>query len=287
VTTVLFFGGLFNIKDPIIGFPLYFWGWVALWIFSALAYAFFYYGKWKAFGPLQGLYYAYKDGSNAAFIFDGALIGEFVAERVAKCIFDYSRWNYELEGVSGWFKKWVFYYPTAFLDDIDPLHAIVYKYGKVNKDVQIARRLEGGDWERFPSVVCGGVPVDIVVDTDNWTIRSSPQHRAIEREALAWNEHHPDDQIHSYSKFQRYFLQGNITCPELKKDHPVSWTRVNAGFTTDMEATEYTGKIIQMSEQQYNETAMNMNRLGWGVLLGGIGFAVLILVVRLITHFIH
>lgn len=287
MTSVLFFGGLFNYTDPIFGWPLYFWGWVVLLIFSALAYAFFHFGKWKAFGPMQGLYYAYKDGSNAAFIFDHSLIGEFVPERTAKCIFDYSKWNYEMPGVSGWFKKYVFYYPTAFLDDISPLHGLVYKFGKVNKDVAIARKLEGGEWERFPSVVCGGVPVDIIVDTDNWTIRSTHQHKAIEREALAWNENNPDDQVHSYSKFQRYLLEGKIICPELKKDHPVSWTRINAGFTTDMEATEYTGKIIQMSEQQYNEDAISKNKLGWGVLIGGVGFAILILVFRLITYFVH
>jgi hypothetical protein len=289
MTSVLFMNGLFDIADPVLHWPLFSWGWIALWIFSSLAYAFFHFGKWKAFGPLQGLYYAYKDGSNAAFIFDASLIGEFVPERSAKCIFDYSKWNYELEGISGWFRKKVFYYPTAFLDDIDFLHSLVYKFGKVNKDVQIARKLEGGDWERFPSVVCGGVPVDIVVDTDNWTLRNTRQHKAIEREVLAWNERPENkgvDEVHSYSKFQRYLLQGKIVCPELKKDHPVSWTRINAGFTTDMEATEYTGKILQMSEQQYNEEQISKNKLGWGVLLGGIGFAVLVLVVRLITHFV-
>jgi len=287
MATVLFMNGLLNIQDPVLHWQLYIWMWIGLWIFSALAYAFFHFGKWKAFGPLQGLYYAFKDGSNAAFIFDGALIGEFVPERTAKCIFDYSKWNYEMPGVSGWFKKYVFYYPTAFLDDISPLQGLVYKFGKVNKDVQIARKLEGGEWERFPSVVCGGVPVDIIVDTDNWTIRTTAQHKAIEREALVWNENNPDDQVHSYSKFQRYLLLGKIICPELKKDHPVSWTRINAGFTTDMEATEYTGKIIHMSEQQYNEEQLSKNKLGWGVLLGGVGFAILILIVRLITHFVH
>jgi len=287
MTTVLFLGGLFNYVDPVLGWPLYAWCWISLWILSALMYAFFHFGKWKAYGPMQGLYWAWKAGSNAAFIFDHALIGEFVAERMAKCIFDYSKWDYELPGVSGWFKKWVFYYPTAFLDDISPLHALVYKYGKVNKDVQIARKLEGGEWERFPSVVCGGVPVDIVVDADNWTIRTTPQHKAIEREALAWNELHPEDQIHSYSKFQRYLSDGKITCPELKTDHHVSWTRVNAGFTTDMEATEYTGKIIQMSEQQYSEDQLNLNKMGWIVLFGGGMLAVMIFVGRLLVLFLH
>ena len=286
MTSVLFMNGLLNISDPVLHWPIFAWMWIGLWIFSALAYAFFHFGKWKAFGPLQGLYYAYKDGSNAAVIFDGMLIGEFVPERTAKCIFDYSKWNYELEGVSGWFKKRIFYYPTAFLDNVDFLHALVYKFGKVNMDVSIARKLEGGEWERYPSVVCSGVPVDIIVDTDNWTIRSTPQHKAIEREALAWNELHPNDQVHSYSKFQRYLLQGKIVCDEIKKDYDVSWTRINFGFTTDMEATEYTGKIIQISEQDYNADQMNKNKLGWGVLLGGVGFAVLLLVIRLITHFI-
>jgi len=286
--------GIFNIVDPVLGWPLYVWGWILIWILSGIAYAFFHFGKWRAFGPLQGLYWAFKNASNAAFIFDGALIGEFVAERTAKCIFDYSKWDYELSdiqvpfigGLVNRFKGWFFYYPTAFLDTVSPLRGLVYKYGHVNMDVEIARKLQGGEWERSPSVVCGGVPVDIIVDTDNWTIRTSAQHKAIERVAQEWNDLNPTDQIHSYPKFQRKLLLGDIVCPEVKREFGVSWTRINAGFTTDMEATEYTGKIIQMSEHDYNEDQLNKNKLAWGVLLGGIGFAVFLSIIRVILHFV-
>ena len=41
--------------------------------------------------------------------------------------------------------------------------------GKVFKDVEIARHLQNGEWERTPSVTCAGVDVDVIVDADNWT----------------------------------------------------------------------------------------------------------------------
>jgi hypothetical protein len=293
MATVLFFDGLFNITDPILHIQLYIWGWVLISILAIFAHIAWYYGRWKPYGPLQGLYWSYKDGSNAAFIFDAALIGEFVAERQAKCIFDYSTMAYDITidvpfigGLVNRFKNIFFYYPMAYLDDISFLKAMVYKYGHVNKDVEIARRLEGGDWPRYPSVVCGGVPVDIIVDMDNWTIPTSPQHKMVERCAMNWNEANPDDQIHSYHKFQKYLTEGKIQCDGVKKDTQISWTRINAGFTTDLESSEYTGKIIQMSEHEYNEHEMNMNKYALYLLIGGLLLDFMLLAVRLITHYV-
>jgi hypothetical protein len=175
----------------------------------------------------------------------------------------------------------------VFLDNIDFMHAIVYKFGGVNKDVDIAKFLQGGEWERSPSVNCGGVDVDIIIDTDNWTIRSSPQHRAIEKAAMLWNETNPTDQVHSYSKFQKYLLTGKIECPEIKKEYGIDWTRIDKGFTTNMEASEYIGKKIQMAETEYNKDEAMKNKLALYIFIGGVGLAALVIAVRLITHYVH
>jgi hypothetical protein len=281
MATVLFLGGIFNIVDPILGLQLYIWSWLLLVIVAIFAWLGFYFGGWKPYAPLHGLYYAWKAGSNAAFIFDANLIGEMVSERMAKCIFDYSKEEYVY---SNFLERWLGYYPTAYLANITPLQAIVYKFGGVNKDVEIARHLQGGEWERSPSVVCGGVPVDIVVDTDNWTIRDSPQHKAIETCARMWNEINPNDRIESYSKFQKALTDGNIVCPSVKSDSLVTWTRIDNGFSLNQEESDYAGKKRQMAEFEYDKDTVAMNRLAVWVLVGCLAFAALVFLVRVGTH---
>jgi len=288
MATVLFFGGILNVQDPILHLQLYFWLWVLILIFAGFFWLGWYYAGWKPYTPLHGLYYAWKAGSNAAFIFDAPLHGEMVAERIAKCIFDYSTWDYTVPlsgvplfgGIINRVHNFFFYYPTAFLENITPLQGLVYKFGKVNKDVEIARHLQNGEWDRSPSVNCGGVDVDIMVDTDNWTIKNSPQHKAIEETAMAWNEVNPTDQIHSYTKFQRYLIEKKIICLEVRQEFAVDWTRIDKGFTTNMESSEYVGKKIQMAEKEYSEDQIIKNRLAWYVLIGSIGLSVLIVLSR-------
>ena len=293
MTNSLFLGGLLNIVDPVLGLQLYIWCWLGLFVLAGFIHLIFYFGRWKPFKALHGLYYAWKAGSNAAFIFDSNLHGELIDEKTAKCIFDYSKEEYELEipiiPVIGKFVKYIytktFYYPTAYLDNIDPLHAIVYKFGGVNKDVEIARVLEGGDWERSPSVTCGGVDVDIIVDSYSWTIRESKNHKTIERYARHWNENNPTDQIHSYMKFQKYLLTNLIICPELECDLLVPWIRTQTGLPLDLQESDWAGKRRQMAEQDYNADMLLKNKLALWVLGAGVGLALLITTVRLITHF--
>lgn len=291
--TALFLGGLFNITDPFLHLQIYIWGWLIISVFATFAHIGWYYAGWKPYAPLHGLYWSYKNGSNAALIFDQNLIGEMISERDAKCIFDYGSYDYRLTtyggrigGLINWFKKKTFYYPTVYLDNISPLHALVYKFGHVNKDVEIARHLQNGEWERSPSMVCGGVPVDVIVDADNWTIRNSIQHKAIERSADMWNETHPEDQVHSYSKYLKYLMNGNITKPdEITMVLNVPWVRVDSAFPLGLEENEYAGKRRQMAEQEYNADEAFKNKLALYVLIAGVGLAIGILIVRLITHF--
>lgn len=284
----MWFGGLLNYVDPVIGFQLYIWIWVGLVVLSLISYAFWYFIGWKPYTPLHGLYYAYKAGSNAAFIFDKSLVGEMVDERTAKCIFDYSKDEYEIEhpGLLRVIYSKIFYYPMAYLDDISVVQGIIYKFGGVNKDVEIARHLQNGEWERYPSVICGGVPVDIIVDGDNWTIRSSYQHKAIEKCAREWNEINPDDQIHSYVKFQKYLMNGNVICDSIKYTSDVTWTRIDAGFPLDLEESDWAGKRRAMAEEQFDGDAISKNQMAKWILVIGPLVAAAIMGIRLITYFV-
>lgn len=299
MTNVLFLGGMFNIVDPVIGWTLYMWSWVFLIICMGASWAGWYYRGWKPFEPLHGLYYAMKNNSTVAFIFDANLIGEMLAERDAKCIFRYGEEEFEeyeievpdipipfignlLQRLYIWYKTKFFYYPTKYLD-IPPLEALVYKIAGVNKDVDIARKLENGDWERSPSVVCTGVPVDIIIDMDNWTIRNSSQHKIIVKSARFWNDNNPTDQIHSYTKYQRYLLEGKIPIPQgLKVTHMIPWQRIDAAFPLGLEENEWAGKKRQMAKDMEDEEAGIMNRLSIYLLVGGLAIAALILIARII-----
>lgn len=287
----LFLGGIFNYVDPVLHLQIYIWGWVLLLVLTAISAIIHHFARWKPLAPFHGLYYEYKNGGNAAFIFDGDLRGEMVAERTAKCIFDYSKVPYILPTdnipVLGKAYRWIFYYPTAYEGvHIDFVHALVYKFGGVNKDVEIARALQNGEWERNPSVICAGVPVDIIIDTDSWTIPHSRQHKAIESAADMWNETNPTDQIHSYSKFQKYLLEGKIACDGIKRESLCEWVRIDGSLPTDLKDNEFAGKKMQMAITADEIDSRFLNGLGIKVLVGGIGFGALLIVARLMTTFL-
>lgn len=286
----LFLNGMFNITDPVLHWQLYIWAWIILLVLAAISAIIHHFVRWKPLTPFHGLYHEWKNGGNTAFIFDKDLRGEMVSERLAKCIFDYSKVDYVLptDGIPvlGRIRRWFFYYPTAYKDvHISPLEAIVYKFGGVNKDVEIARSLQNGEWERNPSVICAGVPVDIVIDTDNWTIPHSKQHRAIEKCADMWNELNPTDQIHSYSKFQKYLTDGKLTCPDIQANAVCEWARIDGSLPTDLKDNEFAGKKMQMAISADVAENTFLNHLGIKVLIGGIVFGALLLLARLAIVF--
>lgn len=289
MTNALFLGGIFNIIDPVLGLTLYMWSWIALTILIIAAWLIMYYKGWKPFAPLHGLYYAMKNGSTVAFIFDALLVGELVAERDAKCIFEYADEDYEIEPsgiplfgiIINWFNTKLYYYPTKYLSEIDFAHAIVYKIAGVNKDVEIARKLEGGDWERSATVVCGGVPVDIVVDMDRWTIKNTKEHKAIQRTARVWNEANPDDQVHSYRKYQDYLMNRNIPVPEeLHASVLIPWQRIDAAFPLDLDENEWAGKKWQKAKENSEEDDMFIRKITIYIIVGGLAFAAVLFLGR-------
>jgi hypothetical protein len=294
----LFMGGTFNNVDPIIGLPLYVWEWIINIILIIATWAILWWFWWKPHEPFHGIFWAWKDGSNAAFIADKNLVAEMVPERLAKCIFDYSKDDHEIEvpyadvPIIGWITTkiwvWSFYYPTKYLNNIDFITAIVYKLGHVNKDVEIAVARQNGEWERYPSVICGGVPVDIVIDTDNWTIPTSKQHLAIVKSAKQWNIENPKDQVHSYSKYYKYVTKGDAKGnkipqpPEIKLGYEVPWTRIEVGYPMDLEESDWAGKRRQMAvERQGTKDQADRFRLAIMILVGGVAFGALEIVARL------
>jgi len=289
--TVLFLGGILNIADPFIGLTIYMWLMILILFFAGCVWLLFRFGVWSKYKTLWGLYYAFKAESNAAFIFNLQLVAELYSEAQAKCIFNYAK--YEYEGFSkhwyiAWFERRVFNYATVFLDDLDPLMALVYKYGHRNMDVEIAKKLQNyKDWESNPSVTIGGISTDIILDADRWTVPTSYQHKAIEAYCELWNEAHPDDQIHSYSKFQKYIASGKISLTEsigcITPEVTIPWTRIDASFPIDVEDNEQAGARRQQAEDEAIADSMKINQYIPHILVGGFIFALVIVGLRFLS----
>ena len=295
----LFLEGMFNTIDPLFGFPIYFWGWIILTIVAGVLWLAYYFLSWKPLEPLHGLYYSMRDGSSCAFIFNKDLVGELVSERDAKCIFKYAEDEYGIDvpdqfafllkipglrKLTMWTFTKLFYYPTLYLDNISPVEAIMYKIMGRNMDVEIAKYLEGGDWEQSASVICAGVPVEIILDMGRWTIQNSPQHRAIENYCRQWNLDHEKDQIHSYMKFQKYLFANKFDpMPEgIKISDIVPWQRIDAAFPLNFDPNEYAGKIRQMAVDIENEQKSPFNQYAVPAFLVCAGIGVFFYIGRLV-----
>ena len=299
----LFLGGILNVTDPIIGFQLYKWSWLMLLIFAGVIWLAFRYGQWEAYRPLWGMYYAFKAKSKAAFIFNRRMHAELVSEASAKCIFDYKTWfkesgpvkydfeNNVFEPVTPWpgplskIQALIWYYPCAFLD-IDPLMGALYKFGGSNHDVDIAKKMQNYEWDDAHSVTSGGILIDIILDADNWSVPTSPQHRTLERLAEQWNEANPKDQIHAYPKLQRFFTEGTLEVPKgIKFCETVPWPRMDAGCPVDVEDNAMDGARRQEEAEDEEKQAEPFQKYYFPMLMCGLGLALLIVMLKFILKF--
>jgi len=282
----LFLGGVLNIADPIFGQPLYIYLWLILIAFSILSYVGWRFGSWKNYKALHGLYYAYKSSSQAAFIFNKGLISELLSEREAKCIFDYGKWSYELPNtripiIGNKIRHIFFNYASAFLN-IDFAHSLLYKLGGKNMDVEIAKKLQNYEWEAESSVTTGGIHCDLILDSDRWSVKDSPQHAIIESIAEQWNDANPTEQVHAYPKFQRMLLDGTMNCPPgIKKTETIPWSRIDAAFPLGM-SNKAPGPVREMAIEMENEEKVAMSQYYLPLLGAGVGFGLILLVARVL-----
>lgn len=157
---------------------------------------------------------------------------------------------YFINRILPWLVITLFFYPTHYLKDISWQDAIKYKLGGINYDCKIAQLLQGGEWDRYPVVICGGIPVEIIYDTDQWCKKNSSQNKAIKKFAKQWNLDHPTDQIHTFSKLQKYHDDGMIKeedIPGVSFEYIVPWVRIDSGFPY-YPKSDYEGKLRQMAQ---------------------------------------
>jgi hypothetical protein len=194
---------------------------------------------------------------------------------------------YFVESLVPWLASKLFWYPTQYLKELDWKQAIMLKIGKVNFDCKIAQILQGGEWEQYPVVNCGGIPVEIFYDLDKWCkakgLQKSKQHVAIQRFCRQWNKDHEKDQIHTYIKFQKYHNLGLIKdedVPEVTFKQLVTWVRVDSGFPY-YPKSDYAGKQRQMAKVQEKKSGeAPMGRLPLYLVIAGVCSLFAILIIR-------
>lgn len=328
----LWMNGSFNGADPWLNVPYYIWA-LCLWWIVVIPVAWFLLKmlKWDAFTKFHGLHYAKKNDSAAVIIVDYMGEADMIAENKAKCIFDYSQDDYDVEipdvplniikvigivvallgvacilkvnaiigvvlvviGIIGYFINrtlpWLvstfFFYPTHYLKDITWNDAIMYKIGGINYDCKIAQILQGGEWDRYPVVICGGIPVEMIYDTDQWCKKNSPQNKAIKKFAKQWNLDRPTDQIHTFSKLQKYHDLGLIKdedIPGVSFEYAVPWVRIDSGFPY-YPKSDYEGKLRQMAQLKKNEKEQIANKYIWWIIIAGVISLLGILAIRVIS----
>ena len=287
VTPPLFLGGIFNYGDPLFNQPVYLWGFLFGTIITVLCWITWRYVIWARYTPVHGIYYAFKAHSQAAFIFNKGLISELLSERHAKCIFDYSKWSYE--GLSK-IQAFLFNYTSVFLD-IDLAHALIYKFGGKNMDVQIAKKLQGNIWESESSITTGGIHCDMILDIEDWSVPESPQHAIVESIATQWNEANPNDQVHAYPLFQKMLLPSKdggvhrppkLNCPPgLCATAIIPWVRIDAAFPIVVANNEAAGAIRELAKELEDADAQEFSKYYFPILGGCFGFAILLLLIRI------
>lgn len=155
-------------------------------------------------------------------------------------------------------------------------------------DMEIARKLQGNKDEVSDSTTSlGGIHVDLILDSNSWSIPDSPQHAIIEYTAEQHNSLNPMDQVHTYPLFQKKLLDGTIVCPPgIEKTYRVNWSRIDAAFPLGM-SNKAPGPVREMALEMENEDKMEMRQYYLPILLGGIGFACLLLLLRVVLIKVH
>jgi len=188
---------------------------------------------------------------------------------------------FNINRIIPWVYKKVFWYPTKYLKDIGFQKALLYKIGKVNFDCKIAQLLQNGEWDHYPVVNCGGIAVEMVFDSDHWCERRSRQHKAIVVSARGHNIKNPKDQVHTYTKYQRYLDLGIIEQPpEIKKDYLAPWIRIDQGFPTNLKNVDWAGKLRQMAKTKENKDKGDLNKWTLWLIVAGIGLFILIMIFK-------
>lgn len=269
-----YLGGAFNY--PILfGIQLYIWCFAALIIMLALSELVWVFSFWKPVTPFHGLWFAYKNHSNAVFVFDLKQYWDLISESGAKLIFGRDRYDFATGIVSS---LWRF---------VNPFHQERITFSELFRNFRIwlfntdysvhtAKMLQGS-WEEYPLVTIGQTPAEIIFDAYHWTDMKSKDREQIAKCVDIYNDSNPNDEIHSLGKFFQYATarEPKIVCPNIKLTARVPWVRVDSAFPTHRYKAAWAGYLRQLADDLSNKSQTDINR--FAILVVVLGVVVVIL----------
>jgi hypothetical protein len=238
-----FLGGVFNY--PILfGVQLYFWLMILGILVIVGSEIFWRFTFWEPITPFHGLYKAYTDNSKAALVGDLNLDWALLSEAGATIIFNPDYYKFAFEELGWWirFRAWLY---------------------KPDFSAAIAAELEGKR-EEATLITIGKIPTHIIIDTQWWTDRTSPQRKAIIAAADQHNRDHPDDQVHRFTTFIKYVRAGTIPCPEgVRLETLIPWPRIDAAFPVIRSDAGWAGFVRQIAEEMHAQAGGDMGK--WAI----------------------
>jgi len=232
---------------------------------------------WQPFERLHGVWYAYKNGTNAVFVGDMKNRYELIAEHKAKLVHLASDYRQ--------------LYP-AYLDRVrakNPQQWLALKvqilFGR-NIDMLIAKEMERYIQEK-PIGFAGAVPIEVIADFDNWIYEDTPQRREMIECVDKWNEANPDDEIYTVRKFQDYLMKGSFdsvfTFNYIKKEVFVPWSRIEAAIPPEEAEAEYSGYEFQRAKDLEEEVKGEKTKY----MLMIIGMTIIFGILMFVGRFLH
>ena len=145
-----------------------------------------------------------------------------------------------------------------------------------DEDIKSAKRDEV-DWQDITSGQMGVIGTDIIMDLGKWSTPNSEERYAIQTVTDEWNLGHPDDQIHSFSKFMRYTENGFIEV-DIPTFVLIPWIRIESAFPMNRNKSSYAGYIRQLAEKLDKEDRAKFNDMALVVVIGAVIVSVLMVV---------
>jgi len=151
-----------------------------------------------------------------------------------------------------------------------------------NESIEEARKNEK-DWRDITSGQIGVVGTDIILDFEKWNVPDTNTRYAIEEAADAWNMEHPEDQIHSFAKFQDYCEQKKIYV-DIPTMTYVDWIRIESSFPKKRNTAAYAGYIRQLAEKLDKEERSKMNDMALYLIGGSVIVSALFILGKFLMH---
>jgi len=174
---------------------------------------------------------------------------------------------------------------AALLADIDiNLKLVSEARAKVifNESIEDAKAGEK-EWKNITSGQLGTTGTDIILDLGKWTNIGTTERYAIEEATDNWNLNNPEDQIHSFYKFQKYCMENKIEV-DIPTLMAIDWIRIESAFPKKRNKAAYSGYIRQLAEKLDKEEKSKLDGMALWIIVGSVIVSGLFVLGKFLMH---